>query len=120
MKDYKDAIVKFNAGNGALLCNGCEIVIATGFEHEDREHFCAKCVLKQTQLDSEGKPSAPVEKPHRGRIAAWRKTGHDKATAYEGVFLDHPNLTGFMSVTSAVVAGPDGGGATPAVDSLPQ
>jgi hypothetical protein len=110
VKDYKDAIVKFNAGNGALLCNGCEIVIATGFEHEDREHFCAKCVLKQTQLDSEGKPSAPVEKPHRGRIAAWRKTGHDKATAYEGVFLDHPNLTGFMSVTSAVVTGPDGGG----------
>ena len=110
MKDYKHAIVKFNAGNGALLCNGCEIVIATGFEHEDREHFCAKCVLKQTQLDAEGKPSAPVEKPHRGRIAAWRKTGHDEATAYEGVFLDHPNLTGFMSVTSAVVAGPDGGG----------
>ena len=110
MKDYKHAIVKFNAGNGALLCNGCEIVIATGFEHEDREHFCAKCVLKQTQLDAEGKPSAPVEKPRRGRIAAWRKTGHDEATAYEGVFLDHPNLTGFMSVTSAVMAGPDGGG----------
>jgi len=110
VKDYKHAIVKFNAGNGALLCNGCEIVIATGFEHEDLEHFCAKCVLKQTQLDAEGKPSAPVEKPHRGRIAAWRKTGHDEATAYEGVFLDHPNLTGFMSVTSAVMAGPDGGG----------
>ena len=110
MKDCKHAIVKFNAGKGALLCNGCKTVIATGFEHEDREHYCDACMLKQGPLDTEGKPSAPVEKPHRGRIAAWRKTGHDEATAYEGVFLDHPNLTGFMSVTSAVMAGPDGGG----------
>ena len=31
-------------------------------------------------------------------------------TAYEGVFLDHPHLTGFVSHTSAVLKGPDGDG----------
>jgi hypothetical protein len=110
VKDYKHAIVKFNAGNGALLCNGCKIVIATGFAHEDREHYCDACMLKQVPRDAVSEPVPPVEKPHHGRIAAWRKIGRDEATAYEGVFLDHPSLTGFMSVTSAVVAGPDGDG----------
>ena len=31
-------------------------------------------------------------------------------TAYEGIFLDHPHLTGFASRTSAVLKGPDGDG----------
>jgi hypothetical protein len=110
MLNYKHAVVRFNNGNGALLCNRCGKIVATGFEHEDREHSCDTCMLKQTLPDAEDQPEPVAEKPHRGRIAAWRKTGHEEATAYEGVFLDHPNLTGFMSVTSAVVAGPDGDG----------
>lgn len=34
------AIIKFNGGQGALLCNQCRRILATGFDHEDREHFC--------------------------------------------------------------------------------
>ena len=37
---YKHAVVKFNSGMGALLCNNCSIILATGFDHEDKEHFC--------------------------------------------------------------------------------
>ena len=43
MKVYKRAIVKFNNGNGALLCNRCGIIMAIGFEHEDVEHLCDNC-----------------------------------------------------------------------------
>lgn len=39
----KFAEVKFNGGQGALLCNGCSVIIATGFDHEDKLHFCEKC-----------------------------------------------------------------------------
>ena len=41
---YKHAVVKFNNGNGALLCNQCDVIIAYGFEHEDREHYCPMCM----------------------------------------------------------------------------
>ena len=40
---YKLANVKFNNGNGALLCNGCRFILAYGFDHEDKEHFCEVC-----------------------------------------------------------------------------
>lgn len=40
---YEHAIVKWNGGRGALLCNRCWIIVAQGFEHEDIEHFCATC-----------------------------------------------------------------------------
>lgn len=36
----KLAILKFNNGNGALLCNHCRKIIAYGFAHEDKHHFC--------------------------------------------------------------------------------
>lgn len=42
-ESYKYADVRFNSGNGALLCNDCSIIIAYGFEHEDKLHFCDKC-----------------------------------------------------------------------------
>jgi len=41
---YKVAQVKFNSGNGALLCDGCSVIIAYGFEHEDRKHYCPMCM----------------------------------------------------------------------------
>jgi len=40
---YNRAIWKFNNGNGALLCNRCGIIVATGSEHEDIEHYCREC-----------------------------------------------------------------------------
>lgn len=42
-KPYMLAEVKFNNGNGALLCNRCSNIIAYGFDHEDKFHFCEKC-----------------------------------------------------------------------------
>ena len=107
MLNYKHAIVKFNNGNGALLCSGCQKIIATGFEHEDREHYCDACMLKQVPLDAEDEPAPPAEKPHRGRIVAWRKIKAGAMEGCEGVFLDHPSLSGFGSRTSAILKGPD-------------
>ena len=43
MTSYKNAIVKFNGGKGALLCNACNKIIATGMDHEDKEHKCETC-----------------------------------------------------------------------------
>lgn len=40
---YRKAIVKFNGGNGALLCNRCWVIIAHGFDHEDVERYCVEC-----------------------------------------------------------------------------
>ncbi len=40
---YRKAIVKFNGGYGALLCNRCRKIIATGIRHEDVEHYCDEC-----------------------------------------------------------------------------
>jgi hypothetical protein len=40
---YNYANVKFNNGNGALLCNACRTIIAYGHDHEDRLHFCESC-----------------------------------------------------------------------------
>lgn len=45
--NYRTAILKFNSGRGALLCNGCYTVLATGFDHEDTQHFCVKCTCKR-------------------------------------------------------------------------
>ena len=33
-------IVKFDNGDGALLCNECGTIIAKGFNHIDKRHFC--------------------------------------------------------------------------------
>ena len=43
MKTYKHAVVKFNSGTGALLCNACSIILAYGFRHKDVEHNCKDC-----------------------------------------------------------------------------
>lgn len=44
---YYKAVVKFNGGNGALLCNHCHVIIKDGFDHEDREHLCQECALDE-------------------------------------------------------------------------
>jgi hypothetical protein len=43
---YKIAVVKFNGGRGALLCNGCQTILATGFSHADKAHYCTTCAAK--------------------------------------------------------------------------
>ena len=38
------AIIKFNGGVGALLCNKCRIIIAYGTKHDkDKRHYCQQC-----------------------------------------------------------------------------
>ena len=48
---YKRAIVKFNGGRGALLCNRCLTIVATGTEHEDVEDYCAECRSERNAAD---------------------------------------------------------------------
>lgn len=45
MKRYQLSEVKYNNGNGALLCNLCGVIIKYGFNHEDKLHFCEKCEM---------------------------------------------------------------------------
>ena len=40
---YEYANVRFNNGDGALLCNACRVISAYGHDHEDRLHFCKSC-----------------------------------------------------------------------------
>ncbi len=47
---YKKASIKFNNGNGALLCNGCRVILAYGFEHIDKEHYCDKCQKEKPRV----------------------------------------------------------------------
>ena len=49
MKEYKHAVVKFNGGIGALLCNDCKIILKHGLNHEDCEHLCNDCEKAQTE-----------------------------------------------------------------------
>ena len=53
MKTYKHALVKFNSGTGALLCNKCRIIIDYGFNHKDVEHYCKGCTVKQKEVKDE-------------------------------------------------------------------
>lgn len=39
----KLAEIKFNNGRGALLCNHCRVIIATGIDHVDKIHLCEDC-----------------------------------------------------------------------------
>ena len=54
---YKRAILKFNNGNGALLCNQCRTIVAEGYEHTDVEHYCNDCrgrrAISAGELDDE-------------------------------------------------------------------
>lgn len=49
---FEKAQVKFNGGRGALLCNGCDVIIATGIKHEDKYHYCEKCSTKSNATKS--------------------------------------------------------------------
>ena len=44
----KHAIVKFNNGNGALLCNSCHTIIDYGFDHEDKVYICENCNMEKS------------------------------------------------------------------------
>jgi hypothetical protein len=41
--NYRSAIVKWNGGRGALLCNRCRTILREGIRHTDVEHFCDDC-----------------------------------------------------------------------------
>ena len=40
---YRYALVKWNGGMGALLCNDCLVIVAYGFDHKDKHHYCEGC-----------------------------------------------------------------------------
>ena len=40
---YEYALVKWNGGIGALLCNKCRTVIHSGLPNIDREYLCDDC-----------------------------------------------------------------------------
>ena len=43
------AKIKFNGGKGALLCNGCDVILELGTDHDkNKEHFCFKCGLENS------------------------------------------------------------------------
>ena len=48
--DYDHAIVKFNGGTGALLCNGCKVIINYGLRHKDVEHYCKDCEKESNKV----------------------------------------------------------------------
>lgn len=55
------AIYKFNGGHGALLCNGCNTIVAKGHDHDlTKEHFCVSCELDRLFM----KPAATVDEQH--------------------------------------------------------
>lgn len=45
-RERRLSIIKYNSGEGALLCNGCKVIITEGFDHEDRLHYCDDCKRK--------------------------------------------------------------------------
>jgi hypothetical protein len=47
---YEHAVVKYNNGNGVLLCNECYNIIRLGFGHVDARHYCDKCKENRMSL----------------------------------------------------------------------
>jgi len=64
----KYANVKFNNGSGALLCDGCSVIIAYGHDHEDKLHFCTDCsdVMIQNMMYL------------RDKICTWKDQNNEK------------------------------------------
>jgi hypothetical protein len=59
LKHKNRLIVKYNSGNGAILCSGCAKILKVGHEYTDEERqyalgklhylppqFCDECVIK--------------------------------------------------------------------------
>lgn len=46
----KYAVIQFNNGNGALLCNNCNSIIDSGFDHEDKIYMCEDCKRMRVEL----------------------------------------------------------------------
>lgn len=44
---FEYATVKWNSGEGALLCDKCSVILATGFLHEDKKHYCKDCLIPE-------------------------------------------------------------------------
>ena len=44
--EYTRAVVKFDGGNGACVCNQCGVILSYGFDHMDVERYCDECYNK--------------------------------------------------------------------------
>ena len=53
MQEVK-AIIKLNGGRGALLCNGCDVILSYGSDHNTKtEHYCGECYRGETPIHTE-------------------------------------------------------------------
>jgi hypothetical protein len=43
VSDVKLAAIKYNGGEGAVLCNECSVILAKGVDHTDCVHLCKDC-----------------------------------------------------------------------------
>ncbi len=50
-QEFRVATVKLNGGMGALLCSNCRTIIAYGFSHEDRAHYCEKPLCQKVKTN---------------------------------------------------------------------
>jgi hypothetical protein len=88
-RDYKKVVWKFNGGRGAILCNGCGVIVAEDvIEPVDAEYYCNACV----------EVAKVKEKPDLGRVACWRVFQDGGARVLQGVLLDtRPSYDELMS-----------------------
>ena len=49
--EYTKAVVKFDNGNGACVCNKCRVILSYGFDHNDVERYCETCYRGETDED---------------------------------------------------------------------
>jgi len=62
-------IIKLNGGRGALLCNGCDVILSYGSDHNTKtEHYCGECYrgesperMAEWLLDMDDFPNAPIQ-----------------------------------------------------------
>ena len=53
MQEVK-AIIKLNGGRGALLCNGCNVILSYGSDHNTKtEHYCGECYRGETPVEND-------------------------------------------------------------------
>ena len=53
MEEVK-VIIKLNGGRGALLCNGCDVILSYGSDHNTTtEHYCGECYRGETPVEND-------------------------------------------------------------------
>ncbi len=98
----KKAMVKFNGGRGALLCNVCNTIIRKDFDPvtiEDREHYCKKhSVGPDFEFDNTQMSGFYVTDPqHGGKVTCEECCGYIDEKDHVGI-LDHQHPWDFPAI----------------------